>query len=433
MSKWRILFAVFLLMIVIAFPVMESRALGAGRLYEHPIAFVGADGLYVTDSTGKSPARAIAKEVISNTTYTFISRPRWSPDGSQIAVSEYNVTREGVPSLHLKRVESGGDVTLLPWSQELRIESFTWLANGTQIAIYDSEVIHVLSLDTGQVKRLYTPQAAGMIGEMGGGEDPSIGLTYQEREEQRYRTTYGLINTPFGLLVHSLWDEGATWGLVSLNGSLQWKDFFVTALVVSPDGKRAVARYGGYLEGQDAPPMPDSEPVVLVDFESGKVTLLPFEPGVLPMAWSADGKSIYYSTMTKVDAIEGNPESALGLAMFEYNWPFNAEEYDLNLWKIPVDAKDKSEAIRLFRTRGYNFGVMTVSDDPTLPLIISLVPSSVPYVKAINEGTSRSDAEKLAPVVKILALDPKGSGVLWSMSGSRPAYGKKDFLVVLTQ
>jgi hypothetical protein len=157
---------------------------------------------------------------------------------------------------------------------------------------------------------------------------------------------------------------------------------------------------------------------------------LAIQPGINLLGWSADGKSIYYSTVAKAKQVEGKSDVPVAKELFdEYSWPFVALENTLTLWRIPLDAPDMSKAVKMFETKGFRFGVMTVSD-ANQSLVFSIVQSSVPMVKAINSGAMRQAVEKLYPQAMLYAIDPQTGAVRWTMAGGRPAYGKESFVAV---
>jgi hypothetical protein len=433
-NKRRIPNLFFLLTLLVLGPLEAVSAQSTGQKYTRPIAFARGDGIYITDATGTMPTRIISPVQPDKATHIF-SRPRWSPDGQHIVVSDYASQETGESSITLVRVTSQNKqqpLYSLEPNQEMIVAPTAWTPDGTQIAVFDRSGIFLLPAKGGDPKLLYKPEIMSGIGEAGGPEDPSIRLAFREREENRFRTSFFLQSIPHGLLTGApiyRADGGIdTWGLVSLDGKLVWSGYFASSLVVSPDGQQAVASYAGYLEGYDT--QPGNEPIVLVDLKTGKVSPLAIQPGVNLLGWSADGKSIYFSTSAKSDEVEGKFDAPEAKEIFDqYSWPFTAVENTLTLWRIPLDASDKSRAIKLFETKGFSFGLMTVSDT-SQPLVFSVVQSSVPMVKAINSGATRQAAEALYPQPVLYAIDPQTGAVRWTMAGGRPAYGKESFVAV---
>jgi hypothetical protein len=439
MAERRLLRVVILLGILVAM-LASAGATSAQRSVQkviHPIAFVRSDGVYVTDVEGKAPVRVIAPDKADKQPHLY-SRARWSPDGQQFVVSD-NIQEESVsPSQSIVKVANNEPPDLLPPidpSDLLNILPTAWTPDGSQVVYFDGkDVFQVLARRGGHPKVLYTPQISYSIGEANGPEDPAISLAYLEREQSQRRTPFFLAGTRLGVLVGTdlQTPEGGvdTWGLVSFDGKLLWSRNLSTAPVVSPDGRRVVAGYAGYLKGHDS--QPGVEPVVLIDLRTGNVVVLPIEPGAVPLGWSADGKSVYFGTRRQMEQVDTNTDSIVGMEMFgEYGWPFSAEQYTLTLWQIPLNASDKAQASKVFETQGYRFGVMTVSD-ADLPLVLSIVPSSVPMVKALNSGAARKEAEALYPHIQLYAIDPRTGAVRWTMLGGRPAYGKDSLNVVMS-
>jgi hypothetical protein len=410
------------------------RAQSTGKKYTRPIAFVRGDGIYITDAAGSPPTRVIPPGQPEKATHIF-SRPRWSPDGQQIVVSDNAYQETGESSKTLVTVTSQSKqqpIYSLELNQELTIAPAAWTPDGAQIAVIDSGAIFLLPAKGGKSQLLYKPNVSYGIGEAGPPEDPSIRLDFREREANRFRTPFFLQSTPFGMLIGTDMqraDGGIdTWGLISLDGKLVWSGYFASTLVVSPNGQQAVASYAGYLEGYDS--QPGNEPIVLVDIKTGKVSPLAIQPGVNLLGWSADGKSLYYSTVAKAEEVEGKSDAPAAKELFdEYSWPFAAVENTLTLWRIPFDAPDMSKAVKTFEIKGFSFGVMTVSDAGQ-PLVFSIVQSCVPMVKAINSGATRQAVEALYPQPMLYAIDPQTGAVRWTMAGGRPAYGKESFTAV---
>ena len=252
-----------------------------------------------------------------------------------------------------------------------------WTPNGTHIAVFNTETIFLLPAKGGTPQLLYTPKISFSVGEAGDSEDFSVRLVNREYETNPLQTRFLLQAPAFGLLLGTDLqkpDGGLdTWGLVSLDGKLVWSD-----------GRQAVAYYDGFIEGYDN--RRGNEPFVLIDLQIGKFSLLKIRPRGVILGWSADGKSIYYGTRSGSDWVQGKSDAPVVREVLDnFLWPFAAEENILTLWRIPLDAPDKSKAVKVYETKGFNFGVLTVSDT-NQPLVFSVVQSSIPMVKAINSG-----------------------------------------------
>lgn len=425
-----------LLVVPVLASARASDALGAGREFKNPIAFVGVDGIYMTDPQGANPTPLITGNTAG---FLIYSRARWAPDGEQVLASEFTAEKNGnSPLTRVLLVTSGSKPEALKWSLDTgwpEILPTAWLPASKQVVYTDGQAVYLVPFEGTQAKLLFKQVLGGSLGEPGNGLDPSALLLAREQEREIYRTAYHVIATGEGLLLGGEWLEGETWGLVSLEGKALWKAALSTEPVASPDGKRAVAGYFGYLKDQTAPPEPGAEPVVLIDLKTGKVSELPVQGGAAPLGWSADGKSIYLALREKVASVQGKSDSEVGQAMFEVEWPITATEYNLTLWRLPLEGSLRSKGVKLFEVRGYDFGVMTVSSaagGEKLPLVVSVVSSSVPLIQAINSGAKREDAATLMPTVRLYAIDPESGRMLWAQQGGRPAYGKDRFMVVVS-
>ena len=102
----RILKVMFLLLALIGLsPLAATNAQSAGQKYTRPIAFVRADGIYITDTAGSQPTRVIAPVQPDKANHNF-GRPRWSPDGQHIVASDYAYQDTGGSTTSLVRVTS---------------------------------------------------------------------------------------------------------------------------------------------------------------------------------------------------------------------------------------------------------------------------------------------------------------------------------------
>ena len=439
MANYRLLKVILILLIVVMVtPFDHSQALGAGAVYKNPIAFVRGSEIAITNSDGDTPTRIIYPEKTS-TAHFLYGRPQWSPDGNQVITSEYSQKDDGAETMRLIRLLNGdrlesflsitgyesGHMTTIP---------MVWTQSGEEIAYFNGIGIFLMPATGGQPKLLYTPNIARMIGEGPGEGDPAARLDSIEQEANPLFVPFHLINTAYGLLVGTALetpDGGVdTWGMVSLDGKLLWTANFSTTPIVSPDGKQAIVGYDGPLG--DTVPAPDSKPVVLVDLKTGKVTPTKIQPGGIPLGWGVDGKAVFVGVQSKVAEVTGIGDSPVGQVLFPDTWPVMTVENTLTLWWYSMDNPGTIKPIKLFETRGHSFGVMTVGRTDDLPIVFSIVSSSLPMIESINKGATQEEAKALLPTVELYALDVRNSEIRWKMPGGRPSYGTADFWVAVS-
>jgi Tol biopolymer transport system component len=364
----------------------ESKA-GAGRDYVHPIVYVRDDGVYITDAQATTP-----DPVIRGVDTTF-SRARWSPDGSQFVFSEHIRLETGESTLRLLHVTEAESPVPLPVDlsgASLPIYSgllpTAWFPDSTQIAYFDGRDVNLFTPVDGTLSKRYAPKFGYSIGEAGGeGRSRVEHLVDEEREVTYLSTSVYLLGGAEGFIVGAQEGNFGNWYMVSWDRRVMWNTYFASVPLLSPDGLTALLLYE-YLEGYDGQQTP-----VVFDLDTQEAAPLPVLENATLLGWSADGESVYFST---------------------------SADNMLTLWRLPVDAEDKTEVVKVFQMPGYAFGVMTVGE-PGTPLVFSVI-------------TAADMSDRDSTFTELVAVDEATGALLWRMPGGRPSYGKGTFMAVVS-
>lgn len=394
----------------------------AGVVIENPLAYIGPDGnVYIADAaTGESTALTADAFYESRPDmgdlYLQYQISSWSPDGQTLALAQsLNTLTENRESLYL--VPSGSGEWGIISVDYLSSPNTAWSPDGTQIALFGS---------IGETRGLFTVPAAGgdpthisnvaaSIGEAPGAE-PAIFLAAAENGYSPLSEAYYVKWLERGIFFGTYY-EGSCFGpIIATPNEFLCSDWFAyPPFAISPDGTRIVGQI------LDAPvsielTFTPNESALSPDFPT-----LPLPEGAIPLGWSADGTALYYSTTTDTEIVSSDWRIDDGYPEFS--------ESTLTIWQSALDG---SPDLKIYETRGYSIGKLTISTDPTLPIVVSIVTSDVPAAVAFNNGASAEEAELISSHVEILALQSgvENSEPLWVLQGGQPLYGTGTFEVV---
>jgi hypothetical protein len=394
----------------------------AGVVIENPLAYVGADGnVYIADAaTGESTALTTdafyERRPDTGDLYLQYQISSWSPDGQTLTLAQsLNTLAENRESLYL--VPSGGGEWGIISVDYLSSPNTAWSPDGTQIALFGSigEVRGLLTVPVTGGDPTFISNVAASIGE-GPGPEPAAFLAAAENGYSPLSEAYYVKWLEQGIFFGTYY-EGSCFGPVIATAPVEFlcSDWFAyPPFAISPDGTRIVAQI------LDAPvpielSFTPNESAFSPDFPT-----LPLPEGATPLGWSADGTALYYSTISDTEIVSSDWRLDDGYPEFS--------ESTLMIWQSALDG---SPDLKTYETRGYGIGKMTISADPTLPIVVSIVTSDLPAATAFNNGAPAEDVELIRSHVEILALQPgvENSEPLWVLQGGQPLYGTGPFVV----
>ncbi|HVO43986.1 MAG TPA: SH3 domain-containing protein [Aggregatilineales bacterium] len=383
--------------------------------YQNPMAYVGVDGnVYVTTfGTGAgTPLTTDAAPATPTPSSLFLERVRfynalrWSPDGAKLLFTENArvfLATSGKPVTPLvTNVASGYYATWLPDST-----TFAFVAQGQPTSPSNVKLqIEQMSILGGQPRIVGTITVG--VG-CGGGTSDASEAVYQL--EAGYGGNGMLFAwTPNGWL-YSTSCSGIGLALNGFDGKTIWKNDQLARAHLSPDRTRIAGVTG--ITGQDRQP-----PLVVVNAADGRLSPIATPPGVDQVAWSADGSTVFYSTLT-------NPQP---LKMQVTNADMQGTVYTVGLYRVPAEG---GISVAMFAQSGRAIGQIAITPD-NQSIVFSFVPSIQDMVAAANAQKPLADIAAVRPTPVLMRLgmtaDPNTKPV--TQPGGSPAFGLDTFAAV---
>src|SRR5262249_25439400 len=155
----------------------------------------------------------------------------------------------------------------------------------------------------------------------------------------------------------------------------------VARVAISPDHTKAV----GIQHDQ-------TNALTVIDLSSGATTQLQSEAGADQVAWSADGSTILYSTLTNPRQTQGTGNNPAGTQLFG-SCPIDTVTNTVTLWRVPVSG---GQSTQLFQRDGYAIGIIAPAPDNS-GVLASFVNSSAAMITAVNNNTNIDQIRIAAP------------------------------------
>ncbi|HLY28306.1 MAG TPA: hypothetical protein VKQ72_18305 [Aggregatilineales bacterium] len=179
--------------------------------------------------------------------------------------------------------------------------------------------------------------------------------------------------------VHSTDCGGFGLALSDVNGKELWHVDHVIQAAISPDGSQALAiSYTGAGPGA----------LVVITLSNGKTATIAAQPDIDQVAWSADGKTILYSTLTAGADLKPIPNSPLGTQLFEGLWPPHGQSFTVTLWRQPASG---GPVTPLFQREGRAIGQIAAMPDNS-GVVFSMIDSIQGAVTMISQGQGQQAA-----------------------------------------
>jgi hypothetical protein len=334
--------------IVLTSPIYHSKAqTGDAIVYENPLAYINdAGNVYITDVSGGVGTAITSDAYIENlpdleaaNSHQYVIS-RWSPDGKTLVYALATYEGFSLFSLESRQLST----PLLP---EMSIDAIhtAWSPDGTQLAFFShanrQAGLFVVTTTGGEPQ--WIASIYPCIGDAPGLEKAARFLA-RESGNSAFRETYFVAWVGQEILFTPS-NECFAPALVQLNGTVTWGyEALYSFPALSPDGSRLTGLSFDF-------PGP-----VEIDVATGEIRELPLPANSIPLTWSAD--TLFYYTRTETTTL-----------VDEETFLENSES-TLTIWQSALDG---SPDLKIYETRGYGIGKITVSTDPDLPLAVSVV------------------------------------------------------------
>ncbi len=400
-----------------------GAAAGQPVTYQNPLAYIGPNGnVYVTDSNlsgAGTPLTGDSTLETANTAYPTPSRGyglfRWSPDGSKLAFVEQRANTLYLAASGQKPVEIARGLAAgypAAWSQdgsEIAFAVETRQPQGETGLVRQVQAINVASGQPGM------PRVAGTfvqgVGCGGGMPDPAVAAYMTESGYEGNGQT--LIWTPQGF-VHTINCFGTGLALSNPTGQVIWSIPNASRIAVSPDRARAVAiRQDATNRAQQG--------IMMIDLTNGNNTDFVGNTASDQLAWSTDGQTIVYSSVTLKQTVKGSAQAAVGQQLFSGMWPMDGNSYTLQLWRVPAAGGEPTE---VFNREGHRIGAISAASGDKIAF--SFIPSLANLVQQINNGVSVSQALTFIPRPQLFVIQGPPNPI----NGGQPALGTGSFTAV---
>jgi len=208
--------------------------------------------------------------------------------------------------------------------------------------------------------------------------------------------------------------------LTDQTGKVLWQVPNAARAAISPDHTRAVAIQ---LNPNGGPQAVGANALMLIDLNTGTTTQLQSEAGADQVAWSADGSTVLYSTLSNPRTTQGSGTNPAGTQLFG-SWPIDTVTNTVALWRVPASG---GQSTKLFERDGRAIGVIAPAPDNS-GVVSSFITSSADMINALNNGGTVDQARTAAPVVQLLYVSWDGSTPPVVIApGGQPAFGKGTF------
>ncbi|MEP7285639.1 MAG: SH3 domain-containing protein [Chloroflexota bacterium] len=388
----------------------------------NPLAFIDYSGNVAVSTPGQPLAHLLTND--ANAQYTqnapffnanrYYGRFRWSPDGTKFIYTDLRSGTAYVAVSGQAPIQVAvGVATMLP---------IIWSSDGTKIVFAVSTNEH--KGDNGVVQQIQAVQLLGnsvsapiyassfvvSVGCGGGNPDPADNAF---NVEAGFGGSNLIMEWTDQGLIHSTACSGIGIALTNFNGQDLWTAPQIARAALSPDRKRLV---GVASESAD--------PLALVDVATGALTPLQSEVSVDQVAWSADGQTVVYSTVTPGQSVNGTPNLAVGMQLFNGQWPVEGRVFNVTLWRVPVTG---GPSTKLFQSQGRAIGVIAPAPDNS-SVAFSFIQSTAAMVQLINGGATADQALAAVPHAQLLSVKWDGSLTPSTIAqGGQPAYSKGSF------
>jgi hypothetical protein len=401
--------------VTVVAPTVAPTAPGAPTNFmNYPLAFVNVDGnvaiipakdFSAVPVTGDSVRQPVQAGFLYNVTHAY-DQLKWNADGSKLAfVDMRNSTAYALLSGQPVVTAASGLSIPYPISWALDGSKLNYMVSTQEQK--DNGLVQQVQAVAITPANISAPEFAGtlviLVGCGGGGPRDPAELEYMR--ETGFGSSHQTLEwTPRGF-VFTTECSGSGLSLVAPTGQVLWYAKDVTRTRVSPDRTKILAITDPI--GTSGAPSQGLPGLVIIDVANGAPVGVNAQPNVDQAAWSADGSTIYYSTITPAGTVAGNADSSIGKSLLDPIWPLTAQDFNVVLWKMPTAG---GPSTKLFERNGRGIGTITVSPDND-GVAFSFIPSSRALVEAINRNAPQNEILAQAPIPQIFYVKADGSGI----------------------
>jgi hypothetical protein len=354
------------------------------------IAHIFVGNVYV-GTLSDLPGTAITRDAASDHVY---SNAVVSPKGDQVAYFD-----PATGTLFTAVTQGGGEPRKLTDGVYTAF-SPAWKADGSEIAYLSSGDGKTFSIMAVKIDGSGSRKVADLTE-----FNATCSTNPTDPAERLYNATSGiggndnlLLWATNGTLYYSLGCDGVGVGQVNGDDSgAKLIDKSLRRAKLSPDGAALLGITG------DA----GANKLIRLSLSDGKLTELPTAAMPDQVAWSANGKSIFYSTATLKEAmvLDADDQKDRGQEVFGV-WPFNAPINDVSLHSI-----DLTSGVDTKHYSTFAFGITDIAPAPDgSGALFTLIQDSSGFVQAFKNNVAAADLRRVAPTTLVYWL-PLPTGV----------------------
>lgn len=367
------------------------------------VAFIRAGNLWVEVDGEEKQVTNDAKAELLDTTFVpsldsliYYSNPQVSPDGTKVSYTRNERNKSSTTvSLQIAYVdiETGKSTTVLDSKQKTAAFA-RWVDDNTLVYIDGSEKFAVSTYDLETAKATAQGSLTVKGGCGGAFSDAADVHTYTDMGFNSFQVLNNDIKSD--ILYHQ--GDCASGGIYAFD-MITGKDKPVAATAsmgwVSPDGKTVATRKTAYKANGDIA----STKLLLIGTADGKtVASADTEATAESMAWSPDGKTVFFTTTSEQKALKVDEDG---------NDSTTANSYKVNkttLWKLDVDTSKIEKVIDL-DIHGLGIKAVVEGEDGGLRVIGGAVENADELAEFFKDGGKIADSKEHLPQVNLMEID----------------------------
>ncbi len=405
-----------------ALPTIPTTS-NQSAVFTNAVAYIGGDGNVIVGLLNPKTTVPLTSNAKGKPTafYPFFEQLHvyghlsWSPDGTTLAFTDDKdhtlyLARTGQKAL---AIASGLAIGYPPsWSPDGR--EIAYAVTTTQTSGSNGVTVQIQAIPVAGGQPRVAGQFVEGIGCGGGGFDPAVAAYFGDAG---YEGNHVILAQVANGYLYTSACTGIGLGLATANNQGGWVRTDLSGAALSPDQTHLIA----VRRQANSELLLSGVALESIDLATGKGTDLAAQPNVSQAAWSADGQSILYSTVTPAGQISVSANNQTANAIFS-GGSFNAPINTVSLWKMPAMGGSSTQ---LITREGYAIGNISASPDGSVAF--SFIGSLVDMVKQVELGKGLDTIIAAAPLPQLYVLPAAAPNLTFYSLGSQPVISNGQF------